>query len=123
MYFTILNKKKVVVKKVAIEITKKLPEVPAAFSAKANQFDAEGAKVVEVTDATWNLSLIHSLNFTIAFDESDRTTYGSMSETVVTDENDANYDDFIENSSFTYVVTVSYDGATATVSNDVDRCV
>lgn len=60
------------------------------------------------------------LNFTIAFDESDRTTYGSMSETVVTDENDANYDDFIENSSFTSVVTVSYDGATATVSNEVD---
>ena len=34
--------------------------------------------------------------------------------------NDANYDDFIENSSFTSVVTVSYDGATATVSNEVD---
>ena len=47
MYFNILNKKKVVVKKVAIEITKKLPEFPAAFSAKANQFDAEGAKVVD----------------------------------------------------------------------------
>lgn len=61
MYFNILNKKKVVVKKVAIEITKKLPEFPAAFSAKANQFDAEGAKVVEVTDATWNSNPVHNL--------------------------------------------------------------
>ncbi len=60
MYFNILNKKKVVVKKVAIEITKKFC-LNSAFSAKANQFDAEGAKVVEVTDATWNSNPVHNL--------------------------------------------------------------
>lgn len=61
MYFNFINKKDVVAKKVAIEITKKLPEFPAAFSAKANQFDAEGAKVVEVTDANWNSNPVHNL--------------------------------------------------------------
>lgn len=60
------------------------------------------------------------LSFTIAFDENDRATYGSMSEEIVTDENDENYDDFIENSSFSSTVTVSYDGTTATVGNGVD---
>lgn len=49
------------------------------------------------------------LGFTIAFDESDRTTYGSMSETVTSD------DDFIENSQFASVVTITYNGTTATV--------
>ena len=53
------------------------------------------------------------LGFTIAFDESDRTTYGSMSETVTSD------DDFIENSQFASVVTITYNGTTATVSNGV----
>lgn len=61
MYFNFINEKDVVAKKVAIEITKKLPEFPAAFSAKANQFDAEGAKVVEVTDANWNSNPVHNL--------------------------------------------------------------
>ena len=61
MYFNFINKKDVVAKKVAIEITKKLPEFPAAFSAKANQFDAEGAKVVEVTDGNWNSNPVHNL--------------------------------------------------------------
>lgn len=60
------------------------------------------------------------LNFTIAFNEEDRVTYGSMSETIVTDENDENYEDFIENSSFSSVVTISYSGTTAVVSNEVD---
>ena len=40
------------------------------------------------------------LGFTIAFDESDKTAYGSMSETVTSD------DDFIENSQFASVVTI-----------------
>jgi len=61
MYFNFTDSKKnVIVKKVAIEITKKMPEFPAAFSAKANQLDKEGAKVVEVTEANWNTT-IHNL--------------------------------------------------------------
>lgn len=60
------------------------------------------------------------LNFTIAFDETDQATYGSLSEKVVTDETDENYDDFVENSTFSSVVTVTYNGASATVSNGVD---
>ena len=53
------------------------------------------------------------LGFTIAFDESDKTAYGSMSETVTSD------DDFIENSQFASVVTIIYNGTTAAVSNGV----
>lgn len=60
------------------------------------------------------------LNFTIAFDETDQATYGSLSEKVVTDETDENYDDFVENSTFSSVVTVTYNGASATVSNGVN---
>lgn len=60
------------------------------------------------------------LNFTIAFDETDQATYGSLSEKVVTDETDENYDDFVENSTFSSVVTVTFNGASATVSNGVD---
>lgn len=54
------------------------------------------------------------LGFTIAFDETDESTYGSMSETVSADE-----EDFIENSEFTSVVTITYNGTTATVNNNV----
>lgn len=54
------------------------------------------------------------LGFAIAFDENDRTTYGSMTETVQADD-----DDFIENSSFSSVVTITYDGTTASVDNTV----
>ena len=53
------------------------------------------------------------LGFTITFDESDKTAYGSMSETVTSD------DDFIENSQFASVVTIIYNGTTAAVSNGV----
>lgn len=54
------------------------------------------------------------LDFTVAFDENDESTYGSMTETVSSDE-----DDFIENSEFTSVVTITYNGATVTVNNNV----
>lgn len=54
------------------------------------------------------------LEFTVAFDENDRVTYGNMSETV-----QANDDDFIENSNFTSVVSITYDGTTASVNNNV----
>ncbi len=54
------------------------------------------------------------LGFTVAFDENDELTYGSMPETVPADD-----EDFIENSEFTSVVTIVYNGTTATVSNSV----
>lgn len=54
------------------------------------------------------------LDFTVAFDENDESTYGSMTETVSSDE-----DDFIENSEFTSVVTITYNGTAATVNNNV----
>lgn len=54
------------------------------------------------------------LDFTVAFDENDESTYGSMTETVSSDE-----DDFIENSEFTSVVTITYNGTAATVNNSV----
>lgn len=59
------------------------------------------------------------LNFTVAFDAGDQATYGGMTETVVTDSNDSNFDDFIENSTFSSAVTIVYDGTTATVTNGV----
>ena len=61
MYFNFTNDKSVIVKKVAIEITKKMPEFPAAFSAKANQLDKDGAKVVKITANNWNINPIHNL--------------------------------------------------------------
>lgn len=54
------------------------------------------------------------LDFTVAFDENDESTYGSMTETVSSDE-----DDFIENSEFTSVVTITYNGTAVTVNNNV----
>lgn len=54
------------------------------------------------------------LGFSIAFDESERTAYGNMTETVKADD-----DDFIENSSFSSVVTIAYDGTSASVDNAV----
>lgn len=54
------------------------------------------------------------LGFTIAFDENDRVTYGGMSETVQsTDE------DFIENSTFSSKVSITYNGTAASVNNNV----
>ena len=61
MYFNFTNDKSVIVKKVAIEITKKMPEFPAAFSAKANQLDKDGAKVVKITAGNWSSNPIHNL--------------------------------------------------------------
>ncbi len=60
------------------------------------------------------------LDFTVAFDETDEDTYGSMEEAVITDETSESYLDFVENYSFTTKVTVSYDGTTAAVTGTTD---
>ncbi len=58
------------------------------------------------------------LEFDIALDEAD-DDFTDTGESVVTDSKDENYDDFIENSSFTSKVTITYSGTTATVANGV----
>lgn len=52
------------------------------------------------------------LNFTVEFDETDASVYGSMTETI-----DATDEDFIENASFTSTVNIVFDGTTASVTN------
>ncbi len=64
-------------------------------------------------DASGNL-----LDFDISLDESD-SDFTDSGEKVVTNSNDENYDDFIENSSFTSKVTIAYSGTSATVTNSV----
>ncbi len=64
-------------------------------------------------DASGNL-----LDFEISLDESD-DDFTDNGETIVTNSTDENYDDFIENSSFTSKVTITYSGTTATVANGV----
>lgn len=52
------------------------------------------------------------LDYTIAFDTSDESTYGAMTETVSSSD-----EDFIENSSFGSTVTITYSGTSASVEN------
>ncbi len=58
------------------------------------------------------------LEFDISLDESD-DDFTDSGEKVVTDSKDENYDDFVENSSFTSKVTIAYSGTSATVTNAV----
>lgn len=60
------------------------------------------------------------LDFSIAFDETDEETYGSMEDEVVTDPSDESYYDFIEHQDFSTVVTVTYNGTTAEVTSYPD---
>lgn len=59
------------------------------------------------------------LDFSIAFDETDEETYGSMEDEVITDPSDEGYEDFVENYDFSTTVAVTYDGTTAGVSDDL----
>ncbi len=59
------------------------------------------------------------LDFDIQIDELD-VSGDDAAETVITDKDVDGYDDFIENSTFTKVVTIHYDGVSIVVDNQVD---
>lgn len=65
-------------------------------------------------DASGNL-----LDFDINIDTEDDNDYTEIDEVLITDSNDENYEDFIENSTFSSVVTITYSGSTATIDNPV----
>ena len=54
-------------------------------------------------------------DFTIVIDDSDDANYTEIEEVVPSDASDEEYDDFIENSTFSTPVKVTYDGTSATV--------
>lgn len=65
-----------------------------------------------MSETTISGSSSELLNFTVAFDDSDESVYGSMSETVSSTE-----EDFVENATFSSTVTIAYSGSNASVSN------
>lgn len=56
------------------------------------------------------------LNFDIALEEQDETDYKDVTEVIPSDTSDENYDDFVENSSFTTSVTITYSESEVTVN-------
>lgn len=54
-------------------------------------------------------------DFTIVIDDSDDANYTEVEEVVPTDKSDAEYDDFIENSTFSTTVKITYNGTSANV--------
>lgn len=58
------------------------------------------------------------LDFDVSWDDVADNEF-TDTETIPTDENDEEYDDFVENSSFTSKVTISYNGTSATVNGSV----
>lgn len=60
------------------------------------------------------------LDFDISWDDVDESSFTDVAETVPVDETDEDYDDFIENSSFTSQVKITYNGTSATVTGDIN---
>lgn len=58
--------------------------------------------------------------FTIVIDSSDDDNYTEVEEVVPTDDSDDEYNDYIENSTFSTTVTVAYNGTSATVTGAPD---
>lgn len=72
------------------------------------------------TDSSSSTGTTGSLmDFDITWDDVDEGSFTEVAETVPTDETDGDYEDFVENSSFTSQVKITYDGTSATVSGDV----
>ena len=59
------------------------------------------------------------LSFDISIDDIADADFTEASETVVTDSSDDEYDDYIENSSFTSTIKIAYSGTSASVSGSV----
>ncbi|MCI1683871.1 MAG: carbohydrate-binding domain-containing protein [Bacteroides sp.] len=60
------------------------------------------------------------LDFDVSWDDISDASYIETAETVVTDKSDDEYDDFVENSTFSSVINIVYSGTSATVTGTVD---
>lgn len=60
------------------------------------------------------------LNFDISWDDVADTDFTDATEIIPTDEADDEYEDFVENASFTSAVSIAFNGSSATVSGNVD---
>lgn len=72
---------------------------------------------VNGTDTSYTTGSL--FDFDISWDDVDASTFTDVAETVPTDETDSEYDDFVENSSFTSQVKIVYNGTSAEVSGEV----
>ena len=61
------------------------------------------------------------LSFSIAFDDSEAATYGTTGETAPTDENDTDYEDYVENFTERYRITITYSEGSAVATGDVGK--
>ena len=77
--------------------------------------------ITDIAPASNNgTQLTYSSEKSIAFDESDATSYNEVVETIVTDELDDEYGDFIENFSTTKFITIRFTESGVTCNSDVD---
>ena len=67
------------------------------------------------SDASGNL-----LEFDINWDDMADSDFTDSSESIPTDKSDEEYEDFVENSSFTSQITIVYNGSSATVTGAID---
>ncbi len=61
------------------------------------------------------------LDFDVSWEDLSENGFIDAAEEVPTDENDEEYDDFVENTSFNSQINIEYDGTTATVTGSVSK--
>lgn len=88
---------------------------PWSESSDGIVIDQTSSSSTASADSSGNL-----LDFDITWDDIDDNDFTDATETVPTDETDDEYEDFLENSSFTSQVTIVYNGTSATVTNNVE---
>lgn len=67
-------------------------------------------------DGTTQAATTDLLNFSVTWNSVDESTFTDADETIVTDANNEEYDDYIENSTFDTTIKIVYSGTTATIT-------
>ena len=73
----------------------------------ASMFSTNGIESIALA-TTKQTGLTYTLTPTVAFDANDSNSYNEVIETIVTDELDEEYDDFVENYSVNRVFTINF---------------
>ena len=71
-------------------------------------------------DGTAQEATTDLLDFSVSWDTVSEDTFTDATETIVTDENDERYEDYVENASFSTTITITYSGTTATITGSAD---
>ena len=82
-------------------------------------YAVEGIDAIEFAQSYANQYSYAGTHVDVAFDAADDTSYSEAKEQVITDKNHDDYGDYIENYSPSNRITITYDGASATVSGTV----